>query len=125
MMLFVLAIINNLIFIPIWGIEGAAVATCLSSFIYNAVKYFYIWKTFKLQPFDRNTLYTLLLILVCLGIDHFLPALSSPVFDILFRSSIISVVYLGGTYLLKIVPEFHRYLPFVKKEANQGDSSLF
>jgi O-antigen/teichoic acid export membrane protein len=30
------------LFIPEWGIEGAAWATCLSSFAYNAFNYFYI-----------------------------------------------------------------------------------
>ncbi len=115
MLLFVLAIINNLLFIPIWGMEGAAFATCLSSFIYNALKYFYIRKTFKMQPFDKNTFFTLILILGCFGINYLLPYFNGAIFDILIRSSIITVVYFAGTYFLKIVPEFHSYIPFAKK----------
>ena len=38
LLLLVLAIINNLIFIPLWGIEGAAFASAFSVVIYNMVK---------------------------------------------------------------------------------------
>ena len=37
-------------FIPIWGIEGAAWATCAASLLYNAFKWLYIKVKFKLQP---------------------------------------------------------------------------
>lgn len=112
LMLFVLAIVNNLIFIPLYGMEGAALATVLSSFIYNTVKYLYIWKAFKLQPFDRFTALTLLLIIGCLGINYILPTFDSAILNILFRSAVIITVYLSGTIALKIVPEFHKYIPF-------------
>ena len=115
-LLFVLAIVNNIIFIPIWGMEGAAFATCLSSFIYNTIKYFYIWKTFKLQPFDKNTLLTLLLIGACFGLNYLLPVLHGAIFNILFRSIIVTGVYGLGTYFLNIIPEYHHLIPFIGKK---------
>ncbi len=115
-LLFALAIINNMIFIPIYGMEGAALATCLSSLIYNSVKYFYIWRVFNLQPFDKFTVMTIFLIGLCFFINYFLPSFESPILNILIHSSIVTLVYLGGTYFLKIIPEFHRYIPFIKGE---------
>ncbi len=111
-LLFALAIVNNMIFIPIYGMEGAALATCISSFVYNGVKYIFIWRTFKFQPFDRFTVYTILLIIGCFAMNYILPTFDSAVINILFRSFLITAAYLLGTYLLKIIPEYHKYLPF-------------
>ena len=113
--LFILAVINNMIFIPRWGIEGAAFATCLSSFIFNSIKFTYIWKKFQLQPFDRKSIYTLLLILLCFGINYFIPVVVNPIVNIIIRSTIVTIVYGVGVYLFRIVPEFHHLIPFINK----------
>ena len=55
-LLLILAVILNIILIPIYGIEGAALATALSSVIYNVLKYFIILKKFKMQPYDTSSL---------------------------------------------------------------------
>lgn len=57
----VLTIFSNLYFIPRMGITGAAVATFISLTIYNLLKFLFIWYVFKMQPFQRNTVYVLLL----------------------------------------------------------------
>jgi len=115
LMLLTLAIINNIIFIPRFGMEGAALATVLSSFVFNTVKYFFIWRTFRLQPFDMKTLWTLLLIVGCFILNLLLPSFHGAIINILFRSTVISVVYLTGAYFLNIAPELHRFVPFLKK----------
>lgn len=48
--------------IPPLGIDGAALASCISSFIYNFFKYIFIWKYFKIQPFDMITLKLFLIV---------------------------------------------------------------
>jgi len=116
LMLFGLAIITNMIFIPIFGMEGAALATCLSSFAYNFVKYFFIWKHFHLQPFDMKTIVIIFLIGVCFGINFLLPSFDGAILNIVFRSSIITLVYLAGTYFFRIIPEFHHYIPYLKRK---------
>lgn len=60
-------------FIPIWGIEGAAWATCAASLLYNAFKWMYIKMKFKLQPFDFRTVYITAAIIATYGITSFLP----------------------------------------------------
>ncbi len=113
--LFVLAFVLNIILIPLYGIEGAAMATALSSLIYNAVKYFIIWKNFKMQPYDSSSLKILFVIVFVFMICYFLPLVDNAIVSMLLRSTVITVMYLGLTYLLNIVPEFHKYIPFVKK----------
>lgn len=111
----VMALIFNLIFIPLFGIEGAASATALSSIMYTLIKYFFILKYHKLQPYDRKTLLLAGLIVFCFIGNYFLPVLENPIADIIFRSGVITLVYMTGIYLFNIVPEFRSYLPFRRK----------
>lgn len=111
----IIALACNVIFIPIFGMEGAAAATALSSIIYSSVKYFFILKHHKLQPYDRKTLLLAGLIVFCFIGNYFLPVLENPIADIIFRSGVITLVYMTGVYLFNIVPEFRSYLPFRRK----------
>lgn len=58
--LFALTIVTNMIFIPIWGINGAAIATALTVSIYNIFKLIIVYKLFKLQPFTLETVKVLI-----------------------------------------------------------------
>lgn len=114
-LLFILAISLNMLLIPMYGIEGAALATALSSFIYNVLKYFIIWKTYGMQPYDRSSLKIVTVILVVLGACYLIPSHENAIVTMLYKSSIITVLYLVLTYVLNIIPEFHKYIPFIKK----------
>jgi len=61
-----ITIAANYLLIPRYGINGAAIATTLSIFFYNAVKYFYVWWKLDTQPLTART--GLLLILGIAGI---------------------------------------------------------
>lgn len=50
-MLFFLVVITNIIFIPRYGITGAAIASAISTFVYNLVRYLFLLIKFKLQPY--------------------------------------------------------------------------
>ncbi len=54
LILLVLAVLTNLLLIPRFGVNGAAIATCFSLFAYNVFKTFYVQIKLGLQPFDRN-----------------------------------------------------------------------
>lgn len=51
-----IVVIGNLIFIPLYSFNGAAFASLLALFIYNAIKYVFIWAKMGLQPFEIRTL---------------------------------------------------------------------
>jgi O-antigen/teichoic acid export membrane protein len=59
--LVVITICANLILIPRYGIEGAAIASALSLLVFNSVKWLYIWIRMKMQPFTMNTLFVIIL----------------------------------------------------------------
>lgn len=114
-LLLVMTVIGNIVLIPKYGIEGAALGTAIAGIIYNALKYLYIWKVFKMQPFDSAFLKILTIILIAFIGGLLIPSLDHAVLTIVFRSSVITVIYLVLTYWLNIVSEFHHYLPWIKK----------
>lgn len=109
-LLLVLAVILNIILIPVMGIVGAALATALSSGIYNVLKYFIILKKFKMQPYDTSSLKILFVIIFSFLISYFLPSINNAIINMIMRTVVIIAAYGGLTYLLKIVPEFHKYI---------------
>ena len=110
------AYLNYKIFIPLLGMEGAAIATALSAFLYNTVKFGLIWRYFHLQPFTTDTPKVILVIIVTGLAVYFIPSVHNPFADIAIRSTVIGVVFSGLVYSLKIVPEFHYLIPFLKKK---------
>jgi len=113
-LLVIITFISNMLLIPRYGINGAAISTAISSLLYTLIKLALIYKKFKFQPYDINTLKTMGIIAICLALNFVLPTLESPLINILLRSASLGGTYLLLTYWLKIVPEFHHYLPFKK-----------
>lgn len=44
----------NLLFIPIWGISGAAISTAIAVATYNIGRILFVWNVYKLHPFIPN-----------------------------------------------------------------------
>ncbi|MBS1594845.1 MAG: polysaccharide biosynthesis C-terminal domain-containing protein [Bacteroidetes bacterium] len=110
------AYINYRILIPLFGMYGAALATATSATVYNFAKYFIIWRYYKMQPFNLDTIKIILTIVVTGGICYFIPSFGNPFMDIPVKGSIISVLFVGLAYALRIVPEFHHLIPFIGKK---------
>ena len=112
----IVAYFNYKIFIPLFGMEGAAIATALSAFLYNLMKYLMIWRFFHMQPFTANTLKVALVIILTGLSVYFVPSVHNPFADIAIRSSMIGIIFAGLIYALRIIPEFHYLIPFLKKK---------
>jgi O-antigen/teichoic acid export membrane protein len=93
-----LIVITNYLFIPLYGIEGAAYGSVIALVFYNLAKYIFIYVKFRIQPFTSATVKVLLIGAVVALINVFLPLFENVIVDILFRSSIITVVF--GTLIL-------------------------
>jgi O-antigen/teichoic acid export membrane protein len=48
--LLIIVVLSNYLFIPIWGITGAALATCLNYLLYDLFKTIYAYKKFGIHP---------------------------------------------------------------------------
>ncbi|MAE07128.1 MAG: polysaccharide biosynthesis protein [Bacteroidetes bacterium] len=98
----ILLIVSNYILIPIYGIVGAAIATLISKFIYNIIKYLFLYSKYKLQPFNFKTVLVYLIAIVAYGVSLLLPEQRNYIVDILLRSSIITIIFMVPVYYFKI-----------------------
>lgn len=112
----ILVLALQMILIPSQGLIGAAMATSLASLVYNSMLFFTVNKFFKLQPFDAKNLKVLLILTVAILVGLLIPHIENKIADIAIHSAIVSFIYFIGVYSLKIVPEFHQYIPWIKKQ---------
>ncbi len=98
----VLTIVLNMVFIPLYGINGAAFATFIAILIYNISKILFVYFKFKILPFSANTIKVVLLLLVCLGIFYFWDFKFHPVLNIALKSLLITMFYGFVVYALHL-----------------------
>lgn len=108
-----LTIFLNYMFIPIYGMNGAAFATLLSLVLFNLVKMVFISIKLHIIPFTLKNL-TMIGIIACTFITGlYFPKLDNIVLDIAVRSIVISVFFGVLVYILKISVEVNNLLKMV------------
>lgn len=100
----------NYFFIPIWGIAGAAVATLLTYTIMNLLRSFLVYYYFKMQPFQFNSLLTLIVALGCYFVVNLLPVLANPFFGVIMNSIVFLALFGGLIYILKLSKEIDGFV---------------
>ena len=89
----VVNIILNYLWIPIWGITGAALATATSIIIWNIMTTTVIWIKYKMTPFSTRMAKSILLAIV-LAIPFMI------FYDVVASLRILYAILLGGVYLV-------------------------
>ncbi len=107
LLLVILTVILNLVFIPLYGITGAALAAMISLVFYNFLRLAFVWYNFKMQPFTLNCLWILLITIGTLGIVHFIPFMYNKYVSICINSVVTGVIYLGLILLFRFSPEIN------------------
>lgn len=97
-----LLVLSNLLLIPAYGIVGAAIASLISKFIYNLIKFIFVYQKFKLQPFTQKHIYLILITSAAYYISTLMPPLSNFIIDILIRSGLIFILFVIPVYFLNI-----------------------
>lgn len=98
----VLMIVLNIIFIPIYGIEGSAFATLITVMIYNTIKLLFVVKKMNLYPFTNKTLESLGILAVCFLLFYFWDFPFHTIINIGLKSILVAALYLYFNYKLKI-----------------------
>lgn len=85
-----------------YGIVGTAIANLLAFTIYNTIRYWFLQKRFKMQPFTKQTGYTILLSLCCFYICYFLFDNFHGFPGMVIRSICFIALYAAGIVILKL-----------------------
>lgn len=93
-----MVIVTNLIFIPVYGITGAALAAFISSLSYHLIQMVYLYFKFGLFPFDLKIVIVLLITVITYLLSLLLPELPNFIPDILVRSILMTIVF--GTLIM-------------------------
>jgi len=100
--LIIIAIILNTVFIPIYGINGAAIATFVASVLYTLFKIVIVYKKFRMQPFTIGSLKTFLLLILFFSAFYFWDFTFHPFVNIAIKSTLLGVGYLLSVYFLNV-----------------------
>jgi O-antigen/teichoic acid export membrane protein len=88
-----------------YGIIGPAYAELISQIVYNFIRYEFLRRKFKMQPFNNETIYALLLSIAAIVINYFLFYSMNTWLGIFIRSALFSGMFIGGIFLLKLTPD--------------------
>lgn len=115
-LLAVLAIVLNFIFIPIYGIEGSALATFLAIMVYNTIKIVFVRQKLNMQPFSISTFKTVVLLTLITLAMYFWEFPFHPIINIALKSGVILIVYFWLVLKLNISEDISiqikKYLKF-------------
>ncbi len=103
-------IVLNMIFIPIYGIVGAALATLLSVIVYNSIKLWFVVKKMNLFPFTNKTIHSFGIISLIFVLFYFWDFPFHPLINILLKSILITIVYVYLNYSWKISTEINQII---------------
>lgn len=104
----VVVIASNSYLIPRFGLRGAAYATAFSLVVFNAMKWIFVWVKLGLQPFGPAFIKVVAISALAVALNLFLPRAGFVITDILYRSAVISIVYLGLILVTRSSPEVEK-----------------
>ena len=111
------AFILNIIFIPEYGIEGAAIASFLAFGIYNTSKVLIVLNKFKIHPFTIKSWLTLSLIAVLSAGFYYLNFSFHPLLNILCKALLTGALYIGAVYYFRFSEDINTLMDKVLKKA--------
>ncbi|WP_445454130.1 lipopolysaccharide biosynthesis protein [Flavobacterium sp. 25HG05S-40] len=112
----VLMIVLNMIFIPLYGIEGSAFATLITVMIYNTIKLLFVVRKMNLYPFTNKTLQSLGILALCFLLFYFWDFPFHAILNIGCKSILVSLLYGYLNYRLQISEEVNNVIDTILKK---------
>jgi O-antigen/teichoic acid export membrane protein len=106
--LVVLSVIFYMIFIPLWGMIGAALGSLFSISIASLLRVFYLHQNMKLFPYRLVHLKCVAIGLLAFGVGKIIPMVDNYIIDLFIRCSAISIVFIGLCYLFNITADLNQ-----------------
>ena len=106
----ILIIISNIVFIPIYGIMGAALATLIAKSVYIFVKLGFVKLKLGLNPYSIKSILVLVIGLFTYYTQSFISPIDNYIVDIFIRSSFATIIFSILVFLFKISPDINKWL---------------
>lgn len=107
-----LFVASSLVFIPLMGITGAAIASMISNAIYNLLCVGVVGWKFNLWPYRINHLRMTLVAAFAFGAGILVPEL--PLLpDLLMRSALVTLIFTAGLYLWKLSDDMNSMVDII------------
>lgn len=97
-----------------YGVMGPAAANLISFTIYNSIRYIFLWKKFKMQPFSYKTLELLLIATTTYIAVKFLFGGKEGLLYLFLRSAAFCILYAAAVYIRNISPDVKQVLETIK-----------
>lgn len=101
----------------LYGIIGPAFSNLISFTIYNLIRYIFLYRKFKMQPFTDKSVYTLLLAVITYFVCYWLFNYKTGFGWIVLRSTAFVLIYTIGMFALKLTPDALPVLLTLKKKS--------
>ncbi len=100
-------IITNALLIPIFQINGVALATLASITLWNATKCIFVWNKFKMQPLSWRFPAVIIIALTVYFLANQVPSTGQSILDIIIRSAIVTLLFGGLIIGFRISPDIN------------------
>lgn len=100
----------NFIFIPMYGITGAAIAACVTLAVFNSFRVIFIYRLFKIQPFQFKTIGIIITCIAVYSSSMLIPKLNYFIFDGVVRSVAISILFMSVAYYFNLSIDVNRVI---------------
>ena len=100
--LIIVIVALNFVFIPTYGIIGAAISSCAARIGYNFVSFFYVNRHFNLQPYSYKHILILIFGGIAFVLTYLIPETTNLAANILIKSGIVSLIFCALIYIFHI-----------------------
>jgi O-antigen/teichoic acid export membrane protein len=115
-----LTVLLNIILIQVIGIVGAAIAAMISMLVFATIKFEFIRRKFGIQPYDMNHVKIIAISVVTFLIIHVFPYPDPLILNILVKSSLFGILFIGLNYLFRSSRDFNQFIDLYLKRFRSG-----
>jgi O-antigen/teichoic acid export membrane protein len=109
----VLVIVTNFIFIPIYGIVGAAFASLISKITANILRYVYLKWKFNLEPHNYKFIIVSIIMTFSFFIGYFMPSYNNIIINIAIKSISTAIVFFILVYITKCSDDINSFTKLI------------
>ena len=109
-------IILDYFMIQQFGVMGAAYGSAIALICYNFIRCIYLWRLFKMQPFDANTIKVLLIAALAILITWNLPFIGNLYLDSALKCLVFCLLYIPAVLYFQISDDINTMYKGIKNK---------